>query len=77
MVLREFQGKGIMHKVLELPFTEARVKNIPCVLDTDTPLKAKKYIKCGMKMCRKKRLKGGCSLYTRYIANDQAERSNK
>ena len=64
VVLREFQGKGIMHKVLELPFTEARVKNIPCVLDTDTPLKAKKYIKCGMKMCGKKRLKGGCSLYT-------------
>lgn len=26
VVLREFQGKGIMHKVLELPFTEARVK---------------------------------------------------
>ena len=64
VVLREFQGKGIMHKVLELPFTEARVKNIPCVLDTDTPLKAKKYIKCGMKMCGKKRLKGGGSLYT-------------
>lgn len=64
VVLREFQGKGFMHKVLELPFTEAREKNIPCVLDTDTPLKVKKYVKCGMKMCGKKKLKSGVTLYT-------------
>lgn len=41
VVLRKFQGKGFMHKVLEQPFTEAVLKGIPCVLDTDTPLKAK------------------------------------
>lgn len=64
VVLREFQGKGFMHKIPELPFAEARAKNIPCVLDTDTPLKVKKYVKCGMKMCAKKKLKNGVSLYT-------------
>lgn len=51
VVLREFQGKGFMHKVLEQPFAEADSKIIPCVLDTDTPLKVKKYIRCGMELC--------------------------
>ncbi|MCM1062139.1 MAG: N-acetyltransferase [Eubacterium sp.] len=44
VVLREFQGRGFMRKVLELPFSEAEKKNIYCVLDTDTPLKVKKYM---------------------------------
>lgn len=64
VVLREFQGKGFMHKVLEQPFAEADSKNIPCVLDTDTPLKVKKYIHCGMELCGEKKLKKGLSLYT-------------
>ena len=45
-------------------FAEAEKKNIPCVLDTDTPLKVKKYICCGMKLCGEKKLKHGISLYT-------------
>ena len=64
VVLREFQGKGFMHRVLEQPFAEAEKKNIPCVLDTDTPLKVKKYIRCGMKLVGEKKLKAGFSLYT-------------
>ena len=64
VVLREFQGKGFMHRVLEQPFAEAEKKNIPCVLDTDTPLKVRKYICCGMKLCGEKKLKHGISLYT-------------
>ena len=64
VVLREFQGKGFMHRVLEQPFAEAEKKNIPCVLDTDTPLKVKKYIRCGMEMAGEKKLKAGVSLYT-------------
>lgn len=63
-VLREFQGKGFMHKVLEQPFAEADSRNIPCVLDTDTPLKVKKYIRCGMELCSEKKIKQGISLYT-------------
>lgn len=64
VVLREFQGKGFMHKVLEQPFAEADKMNIPCVLDTDTPLKVKKYTKCGMELCGEKKLKHSVSLYT-------------
>ncbi len=64
VVLREFQGKGFMHRVLEQPFTEAEKKDIPCVLVTDTPLKVKKYIRCGMKLVGEKKLRNGNSLYT-------------
>ncbi len=64
VVLQEFQGKGFMHRVLEQPFAEGEKKNIPCVLDTDTPLKVKKYIRCGMKLAGEKKLKDGISLYT-------------
>lgn len=64
VVLREFQGKGFMHKVLEQPFAEADEKNIPCVLDTDTAVKAAKYIRCGMKKVGEKKLRRGISLYT-------------
>ncbi|MCM1543540.1 MAG: N-acetyltransferase [Blautia sp.] len=63
VVLREFQGKGFMHKVLEQPFAEADEKNIPCVLDTDTPLKVEKYIRCGMELAGEKKLRHGVSLY--------------
>lgn len=64
VVLREFQGKGFMHRVLEQPFAEAEKKNIPCILDTDTLLKVRKYICCGMKLCSEKKLKHSISLYT-------------
>lgn len=37
---------------------------LPCILDTDTPLKVKKYICCGMKLCCEKKLKHNVSLYT-------------
>ncbi|MCM1488715.1 MAG: N-acetyltransferase [Firmicutes bacterium] len=63
VVLREFQGRGFMHKVLELPFSESEKKNIFCVLDTDTELKAKKYASCGMKIAGKKKLKNNVTLY--------------
>ncbi len=64
VVLKEFQGKGFMKKVLEQPFAEARKLGILCVLDTDTPLKVTKYEKCGMKNTGKKALKSGACLYT-------------
>ena len=73
VVLREFQGKGFMHRVLEQPFAEAEEKNIPCVLDTDTPLKVKKYIRCGMELAGEKKLKAGFSLYTMAYHASSAE----
>lgn len=54
VVLREYQGKGYMKKILEHPFSEAAREGIPCVLDTDTELKVTKYTKCGMKNTAKK-----------------------
>lgn len=74
VVLREFQGKGFMHRVLEQPFAEAASKGIPCVLDTDTSLKVKKYIRCGMELCGEKKIKNGISLYT-MVYNRRRERS--
>ena len=53
-----------MHRVLEQPFAEAEEKNIPCVLDTDTPLKVKKYIRWGMELAGEKKLKAGFWLDT-------------
>lgn len=64
VVLCEFQGKGFMHSVLKQPFAEAESEGIPCVLDTDTPLKVKKYIRCGMELCGEKKIKQDVSLYT-------------
>ena len=49
---------------MEQPFAEADTKDIPCILDTDTPLKVKKYTRCGMELCGEKKLKNGISLYT-------------
>ena len=37
-------------------FVEAEKKNIPCVPDTDTLLKVRKYICCGMKLCGEKKI---------------------
>lgn len=75
VVLREFQGKGFMHKVLERPFAEAEKKDIPCVLDTDTMIKVKKYIRCGMRMVGEKKLRHGISLYTMaYHVTSKADR---
>ncbi len=48
VVLKDFQGKGHMKTLLAEPFNLAKQKNIPCVLDTDALIKAKKYEKCGM-----------------------------
>ena len=70
VVLREYQGKGYMKKILEHPFSEAAREGIPCVLDTDTELKVAKYTKCGMKNTAKKQLKSGQYLYTMEYRED-------
>ena len=53
-----------MSQDLEQPFAEADTKDIPCILDTDTTVKSKKYTRCGMELCGEKKLKNGISLYT-------------
>lgn len=64
VVFPEYQGKGYLRKVLELPFSEAEAGGILCVLDTDTKLKVNKYTSCNMKKTAEKKLKSGCLLYT-------------
>ncbi|MCD8397703.1 MAG: hypothetical protein LUD12_11090, partial [Lachnospiraceae bacterium] len=61
---REFQGQGFLHVLLEEPFRIARERKFPCVLDTDTELKVKKYISCGMKKMAETSIKGGGTMYT-------------
>lgn len=63
-VRRGFQGQGYLRILLEEPFRIAQERNIPCVLDTDTELKVKKYISCGMKKTAETPIKGGGTMYT-------------
>ncbi|MCD8006568.1 MAG: N-acetyltransferase [Oscillospiraceae bacterium] len=63
-VRREFQGQGFLHVLLEEPFRIANERNIPCVLDTDTELKVKKYTSCGMKKVAETPIKNGGTIYT-------------
>ncbi len=53
VVPKPFQGQGHMRTLLSVPFALAKEKNIPCVLDTDAKIKAKKYEKCGMKIIKR------------------------
>ena len=72
VVLKPFQGKGFMRQVLDEPFRIAEERSIPCVLDTDTPLKAAKYARCGMEKSAEKRLKNGVCLYTMCFKHKKA-----
>ncbi|MCD7956050.1 MAG: GNAT family N-acetyltransferase [Lachnospiraceae bacterium] len=63
-VRREFQGQGFLRVLLEEPFRIAQERKIPCVLDTDTELKVKKYSSCGMKKTAETSIKGGEMMYT-------------
>ena len=63
-VRREFQGQGFLHVLLEEPLHIAQERSIPCILDTDTELKVKKYISCGMKKAAETPIKGGGTIYT-------------
>ncbi|MCD8040818.1 MAG: N-acetyltransferase [Clostridia bacterium] len=63
-VRREFQGQGFLRVLLEEPFRIAKERKLLCVLDTDTELKVKKYVSCGMKKSAETPLKGGGIMYT-------------
>ena len=63
-VRREYQGQGYLRKLLAQPFAEAAEAGIPCILDTDTPLKAAKYGHAGMRIEKDAVLKSGIHMYT-------------
>lgn len=52
-----------MRKILEQPFAEADTKDIPCILDTDTPLKVKNILDVEWNYVARK-IENGISLYT-------------
>ncbi|MCR4950283.1 MAG: GNAT family N-acetyltransferase [Solobacterium sp.] len=63
-VRKEDQGKGFMRKLLEEPFREAEKHGIACILDTDSEVKAAKYMHLGM-VCEKEMiLQSGLHMYT-------------
>ncbi len=63
-VRKEFQGQGFLRVLLQDPFNIAQKQNIPCVLDTDTKLKVKKYTSCGMKVTAETSIKKTGTMYT-------------
>ena len=64
VVLEPYQGQGYMRKLLEPAFREAKKRNCPCILDTDSLEKVSKYERCGMKKVAEKNVGHGVTLYT-------------
>lgn len=60
----EFQGHGLLRKVLNAAFELAGNNHVKCVLDTDSEIKAKKYQHCGMKLVKEQLLDSGVHMYT-------------
>lgn len=63
-VRKKYRGQGYLRKLLEEPFALAGKEGIPCILDTDTPLKAAKYEHIGMRIEKDEVLKSGIHMYT-------------
>lgn len=71
VIFPQYQGKGYLRKILDTPFKEAKLSCIPCVLDTDTELKMKKYASCGMELKANIKLKSGVNFYAMEYRNSQ------
>lgn len=63
-VKKEYQGQGYMRVLLAEPFHNASSNHIPCILDTDTLLKAQKYQHLGMKLVEETTFLNGQIMYT-------------
>ncbi len=63
-VRKEYQGQGLLRKMLKEPFAEADAAGIPCILDTDAEHKAMRYEHVGMRIERHAVLSSGLHLYT-------------
>ena len=67
----EEQGKGLLRKLLQDPFKAADSESVPCILDTDSELKAAKYSACGMKISDDAVLESGVHMYTMIYIPDK------
>ena len=63
-VRSEYRRQGYLRKLLQEPFEEARKAGIPCILDTDSEIKAAKYMHVGMTCERDALLENGIHMYT-------------
>lgn len=63
-VKKEKQGQGLLHTALNEAFAYADMLSIPCVLDTDSKLKADKYIHCGMQSVHHQQLASKVEMFT-------------
>ncbi len=63
-VKKEYQGTGCLRKLLAEPFAEAERCGCACILDTDSSLKAAKYMHVGMQCEKDAVLESGVHMYT-------------
>lgn len=64
VVKKEKQGQGLLRTALNEAFAYADVLGVPCVLDTDSKLKADKYIHCGMQLIHHQKLASQVEMFT-------------
>ena len=60
----EHQGKGYLHQLLEMPFMIARENKMPCIIETNTDLKAAKYQRCGLAVSDRQEFPSGVVMYS-------------
>ncbi len=63
-VTKEYRGKGYLRKIMAEPFALARERNLPCILDTDSAVKAAKYQAVGMRIVKEKQVNDTIRMYT-------------
>ena len=64
VVRKEYQGQGFFRKMMEELMDIARKDHVIMILDTDSELKAQKYMHVGMEVVTKKVLESGLHMYT-------------
>lgn len=60
----EYRHQGFFRKLMQGAFDEADQNGIPCVLDTDSEEKAKRYVHIGMTVHKEKLLESGLHMFT-------------
>lgn len=64
VVRKEYQGQGFFRKMMEELMDIARQDHVIMILDTDSELKAQKYMHVGMEVVTEKVLESGLHMYT-------------
>lgn len=62
-VRKEYQGQGYMKKLIDIAFDQAKKKNVPCIVSTDSMEKAERYERYGFRLFRKRHLSDSATEY--------------